>query len=202
MKHLKRLITKQRKNKIVIIIVAIVLIFPLLVGAIYALPLPQVIAVESGDLLAYYGTSMGILGSFITYQSERKKADKERAQKMKPIFAVEVCKSQDEQGLFDISITKLSEKPLSYMYLYDEFVSAAVSNKCVFKVMFCQIDANKIQDLDFNVTMDPEIMDNDDYPKYVQILCEDADGNTWNCCYYKVKNGNQIYYYPRDIEML
>ena len=76
MKRPKRFILKQRNNKIVMIIVITVLIFPLLVGAIYALPLPQVIAVESGDLLAYYGTSLGILGSFITYQAERKRTDK------------------------------------------------------------------------------------------------------------------------------
>ena len=202
MKYLKSFIAKQRKNKTTLIVISIVLIFPILVGAIYALPLPQVIAVESGDLLAYYGTSLGILGSFITYQSERKKANKERMQSLKPIFAVEVNKCQDVQGLFDISIAKLSEKPLSYMYLYDEFVSATVSNKYLFKVMFCEIEANKIQDLNFNITIDPEIMDNDNYPKYVQILCEDTEGHTWNCCYYKVKNGNQLYYYPRDIETL
>lgn len=202
MKRPKRFILKQRNNKIVMIIVITVLIFPLLVGAIYALPLPQVIAVESGDLLAYYGTSLGILGSFITYQAERKRTDKERTQNMKPIFAVEVCKCQDVQGLYNINITNLTEKPLSYLYLFDEFVSTAVSKKYSFKVMFCQTNANQIQDLDFNITTDPEIMDNDDYPKYVQILCEDLDGHTWNCCYYKVKNGNQIYYYPREIEML
>ena len=39
--------------------------FPLGVGAIYALPLPRIINVEAGDLLAYYGTTFGIIGSFV-----------------------------------------------------------------------------------------------------------------------------------------
>ena len=54
----------------------------------------------------------------------------------------------------------------------------------------------------FNITMDPDIIDSDGYPKYVQIQCEDKDSNSWNCCYYKIKNCEKVYYYPRDFEIL
>ena len=50
--------------------------------------------------------------------------------------------------------------------------------------------------------MDSDIIDSDSYPKYIQLLCNDKDGNTWNCCYYKVKDCDKIYYYPRDFEII
>ena len=50
--------------------------------------------------------------------------------------------------------------------------------------------------------MDSEILDKDGFPQYVQLLCDDIDGNSWNCCYYKVKDCDKVYYYPRDFEII
>lgn len=50
--------------------------------------------------------------------------------------------------------------------------------------------------------MDSDIIDTDGYPKYIQLLCDDKDGNAWNGCYYKVKDCDKIYYYPRDFEII
>ncbi|MCR4615692.1 MAG: hypothetical protein K5756_06040 [Clostridiales bacterium] len=51
-------------------------------------------------------------------------------------------------------------------------------------------------------TMDSEILDSDGFPKYVQLLCDDSDGNAWSCCYNKLHDCNNIYYYPGDIEII
>ena len=60
--------------------------FPIIIGMFYALPIPQIVAVDSGALLAYYGTIFGIIGSFITYRQELKKRKKERIKELKPNF--------------------------------------------------------------------------------------------------------------------
>ena len=50
--------------------------------------------------------------------------------------------------------------------------------------------------------MDPDIIDRDGYPRYVQLICDDKEGNAWDCCYHKVKDCDKIYYYPRDFEII
>lgn len=47
------MLTKLKKYKTESICICF-LLFPIIVGLLYALPFPQVIKVESGDLLGYY----------------------------------------------------------------------------------------------------------------------------------------------------
>ena len=124
MKSIK--ITKWiKKNKSLLSITLIILLFPIMIGFIYALPLPQIIAVKSVDLLAYYGTSLGILSSFILYRYEKKKNNTNRLKEICPVFFVDVSKSEDADILV-IIIKNLSTYPLKYMYLYDEYVDQLV----------------------------------------------------------------------------
>lgn len=199
----KKLLAMWIRNNSMIIILFGVMIFPIIVGVFYALPLPQIIAIGSGDFLAYYGTIFGIIGSFVTYRYEVNKDKKERNNELKPIFVVEVSMENEYTGLFDIKITNLVEQPLSFFYLYDEFVSSAIQKKNEFKVTFCK-SIEEIEEIepDYNITMDRDIIDSDGYPRYVQILCDDRDGNIWNCCYNKVKDCDKVYYYPRNFEII
>lgn len=105
-----------RSNKKTLWLLCLLFIFPLVVGGIYALPLPRIIALNSGDLLAYYGTTFGIIGTFITYRNEVKKKKKERIQELKPFFTVEVSLVDKSLNLFKIDINNHSEQPLSYFF--------------------------------------------------------------------------------------
>ena len=170
---------------------------------IYAIPIPQFVAVDSGDLLAYYGTTFGIIGSFATYRHELNKSKKERINELKPAFIVEVKKVEKEEDIFNIEIINHSQQTVTFLYFYDEFISSIIKCKYSFKTTFNktieEIEGIKI---DYNITMDSEILDNDGFPKYVQLLCDDSDGNSWNCCYYKVKDCDKVYYYPRNFEII
>ncbi len=178
------------------------IVFPLIVGVLYALPVPRIIALDSGDLLAYYGTAFGIIGSFFVYRDEVKKKEKERTKELKPVFTVEVSLIDKSLGLFKIDIGNYSDQPVSFLSFYDEFVETMAQKKYSFQVTYNKtIEEENIKPR-FNITMDPDIIDSDGYPKYVQLLCDDKDGNAWNCCYYKVKDCDRAYYYPRDIEII
>jgi len=178
-------------------------LFPLVIGAIYALPFPQVIAVEAGDLLAYYGTVFGIIGSFVAYRREINKRNKERIRKLKPSFFIDVKLANEGKGIFQISINNHSEQTYSYLYFHDEFVSQIIREDCSFQVTYNKTieEMKKIGNC-FNIIEDVDIIDSDGYPKHIDLLCDDKDGNTWSCCYHKVMNGGKIYYYPRDFEIM
>lgn len=192
-----------KNNKKTVLLFGFVLILPLAIGGIYALPLPQIIAIDSGDLLAYYGTAFGIIVSFIVYRHEIKTKRKEKTQYLKPLFFVEVEPIDNTLGLFSVKINNHSEQPLSYLYFYDEFIEAHIQKQYLFRVAYNKtIEQTKTIKPEFNITIDSEIIDSDGYPKYIQILCDDKEGNMWNCCYYKVKDCEKIYYYPRDFEIM
>lgn len=192
-----------KQNKSLFWILVILFFFPIVIGLIYALPLPQVVAVESGDLLAYYGTAFGILGSFATYRYEVNKNKKEKIKELKPVFIVDVKRTDTENNVFNVDIVNRSQQTLSFLHLYDEFVSALFEGHYSFKVTYNKT-IEEVEDLkpDYNITMDSEIIDADGFPKYVQLLCDDSEGNAWNCCYYKIKDCNKVYYYPRDFEII
>ena len=192
-----------KRNKYFVGLLVVLFIFPIIIGLIYAIPIPQFVAVDSGDLLAYYGTTFGIIGSFITYRHELNKSKKERISELKPAFIVEVKKVEKEEDIFNIEIINHSQQTVTFLYFYVEFISTIINDKYSFKTTFNK--TNKETEginPDYNITMDSEILDNDGFPKYVQLLCDDSDGNSWNCCYYKVKDCNKVYYYPRDFEII
>ena len=203
MKNKKVLKKYLERNKYLVGLFVVLFIFPIIIGLIYAIPLPQIVAVDSGDLLAYYGTTFGIVGSFITYRFELSKSKKERIKELKPAFVVEVKKANEKENIFDIKIINRSQQTVTFLHFYDEFISTIINDKYSFKTTFNKtIEETESIDLDYNITMDPEILDDDGFPQYVQLLCDDIDGNSWNCCYYKVKDCDKVYYYPRDFEII
>ena len=203
MKNRKVLRKFLKNNKYLIVLFAVLFLFPLIIGLIYALPLPQIVAVESGDLLAYYGTAFGIIGSFITYRYEINKRKKERTKELKPTFIVEVKRVNKELNIFSIDIINRSQKMVTFLHFYDEFISSIIDDKYSFKTVFNKtIEETESISPDYNITMDPEILDADGFPKYVQLLCNDNDGNSWNCTYFKVRDCDKVYYYPRGFEII
>ena len=203
MKNKKIWVRFLKNNKCLILLFVALFLFPIIIGGFYALPLPQFIAVELGDLLAYYATAFGIIGSFITYRHETNKSKKEKIKEIKPTFVVEVDKVDEESDVFRVNIINRSQQAVTFLHFYDEFISTVVSDKYSLKTTFNKsIEEIESIDIDHNITMDSEIIDADGFPKYVQLLCDDCDGNSWNCCYYKVKDCDKTYYYPRDFEII
>ena len=207
---MNRLMNNKKKSKIKRFLknkfwqLAIVcLIFPLIVGAIYMLPLPQIIAVDAGDLLAFYGAAFGILGSFYVYLDEKKKAKKEIDNKLRPKLVIEVNKHSNVKNLFDIRILNQSEKSLSYFSLYDEFISPDFPKKKKLTVSYnLTVEEHRKLKSDFNITSDEDILDDDGYPKYIQVVCDDAEHRAWVGEFFKINDGNKIFYYPRDWEVM
>ena len=206
-KKLENNILKYRKfykvYRNIIWFLVFIILFPLIVGFIYALPLPQIVAVEPGDLLAFYGTALGIFISFCTYRAEKKKEQKERQRKLKPKLIVKLSKMPNATELFNLSIEKIGQQPLSYFQLYEQYISEELKHFQNFIVSFNQTTEN-VDRLKPNYTfvLENGAIGKDGYPNYIQILCEDIDGNMWNCCFYKIKDCDKIYYYPRDFEIL
>lgn len=189
-------------NKPLFITIVIMFIFPIIVGLIYALPVPQFVAVECGDLLGYYATVFGIWGSFYTYRLEKQKSERERKREIMPHFAVNVSKAETSNA-FLLSIKNIGTSCLSQLSLYDSFLASEVDKEYTLTVTYLKTveEEEKIKP-DFNINMDNDIIDADGYPKYVQLLCDDIDGHTWDCSYYKINDCGKIYYYPRDIAPL
>ncbi len=184
-----------------------IFIFPLIIGAIYALPLPQIIAIDSGDLLAFYGTAFGIFKSFQLFYLERKKEEKERNRELKPHLLIKID-SIKQTPLFDVYVENKGEHALTDCYMYDEYVSKCMDKncKCHFIVSFNQT-IEKFHELKsgsteniYNITMDNDIM-KDGYPKYIYFICDDIDGNEWYCSYIRIQNGKDFYYYPEEIKI-
>lgn len=196
----------MHRYRILIVLFISIIVFPLIVGAIYALPCPQIIAVDVSDLLSFYGVTFGLFSSFAIYTHEKEKEKRQHRIKLKPKLIVEVTKQ--EASLFEIKITNKTETVLNYVYLYDEFAIASLEKSKSFIVAF-----DRLTDLSFKINPDFNISsssitsgesiieEKDGYPKYVLISCDDVEGNSWNCYFYKIHDGNKVFYYPTDFEL-
>lgn len=192
-----------KQNRVITILWIFLFAFPLVIGGVYALPLPQIIAVDSGNLLAYYGTAFGIFASFIIWHFEKKKQKKQRIKELKPVFLIKISLIDSVEELFTVDIINCSEHLLSYMYFYDEFVEERFKERYSFRTTYNKtVEQQERLKPRFNITVDADIIDSDGYPKYVQIMCNDRDGNFWNCCSRKVKDCEKIYYFPEDFEII
>ena len=125
-----------KRNKYFVGLFVVLFIFPIIIGLIYAIPIPQFVAVDSGDLLTYYGTTFGIIGSFITYRHELNKSKKERIRELKPAFIVEVKKVEKEEDIFNIEIINRSQQTVTFLHFYDEFISTIINDKYSFKIRY------------------------------------------------------------------
>lgn len=190
------MLTKLKKHKTEIIFCIFLFLFPIIIKLICALPL----GVEYGDLLGYYATTFGLLGSFCIYSQEKRKSQIEHQRELRPCLIVEITE-QDKTGVFSLSISNYSHNVLTNFYLYDVFLSSTMKKgENTYKVTYNKAseETNKLVP-QFNITMDDNVIDTDGYPKYVQILCDDSDGNTWDCWYQKINDCEKIYYYPQNI---
>ncbi len=200
---LKRLRIFLKRKKASIIYIFVILAFPMIAGWIYEILIEQNVMADFGDLLTYYGAAFGIVGSFIKYRSEINKREKEKMDELRPFFVVEVAKVDKIDDVFDINITNQSRSVIRYLCFYDEFISEVPKSKCTFRTTFNKtVEEFKKTNAEYNI-IDERILDIiDGFPKYVQLTCDDVEGNAWSCCFYKINDCDKVYYYPRDFEII
>jgi len=187
---------KKRKNKAIMIMVAL-FVFPLIVGAIYALPLPQYIAVDSGDLLSYYGVAFGLYASFYTYFEERKRERLEHKKELSPALYVDVKKENVQKNTFDIQITSLKKQILTDVVLYDEPVCNVLSDTIKLTVALGNQKGAGIIKADVRVLdSDIPINEQNGYPDYIQIVCNDVERNCWACDFQRLTIEEKTVYVP------
>lgn len=199
------------------------ILFPIITSFFYDATQPHLLSISLGDLLAFYGVAFSVLGSFYIYlrdieeKEENRKNEQEKEQKQKEEqkerqrekrkreimhgLGVEVVPSSENEKLFYIKLAKEKDLKLHYVYLYDEFFATNLRESYSIPVTFDLFLEEKEAKAQYNITMDNDILDTDGYPKYVQIVCEDVDGNVWVCDFDKNNNSGKMYY-PPQVEMV
>lgn len=177
----------------------IVIVFPLAFGLFYRF-IRSIIAIDSGDILSFYGVALGIYVSSLIYVDKIQREKKEEAASKVPKLYVSVNKKAHE--IFDIHIVDLSKNGMSDVYLYDEKICETLGKDTVVEVTFnLPIDEDEKIKPQYNVTCDDNIIDNDGFPKYVQIGVCDDDGDLWVLSYDKLNKENNIIYYLGSCEV-
>lgn len=171
-----------------------ILVFPLIIGIIYSLPCKQIIAIDSGNLLSFYGTALGISASYYMYIDTKRKEKQKEIIRKTPKLHIAVDKVN--ANVFKIGVYNLVETCIMDIYLYNENADEDLDDGKTFEVAFnLSIDEEKRIKPQYNITDYEDIIDRDGYPKFVQIGCCDEDGNRWGLTYDKWVRDNDIVYY-------
>ncbi len=195
-KRLRRFVRRYRN---IALIGILLFIFPLVVGFVYFLPIPQYIAVESGDLLSYYGTAFGLFASYITYRLEKKEREREADRRNSPRLIVDIERygTIEDCGLFYLRIQNKSEGTLTHFGVYHEHLCNAIETEKLFRIAVTSGSSDKnLADVDVVCWVDSAEIEKNGYPKYIQILCEGNNGDSWICDFLKDGNPNSVHYYP------
>lgn len=185
-----------KNNKFATSFIIFTFVFPLIVGLLYAIPIKQIIAIESNDLLDYYGVIFGIIGSFITYREEKKKEKKERNSDIKPRLVFNVTKEDD---IFNFIVTNTGKYHIYSISLFDrEICSVLPPNESnTVKVKFVETPTkstkNDVIIIDIGQYENFEFINNGN-PKWIQVLCNDIDNQLWGIYYDILPNEDRIVY--------
>lgn len=178
MRFLKRL----RKNIIYIIIGIIVIIAPVI------LKCAMHFNITGDGIISYVATCLSIVcGSKIISDSNMKIA-KYKYSHLKPVFLLKVNKIDND--IFEMFIENKRKFYYSNVFIYDEKVKQKIKKNLVLKFSFNR----KMNDAYF-VTADKFV---DDYPEYVQICCDDIEGDMWNTIFKKTKYYKDGFVYYLD----
>ncbi|MDY2791731.1 MAG: hypothetical protein SOT76_03200 [Eubacteriales bacterium] len=196
----KKLWTKYRT---VIVITMIVLLFPLVIGAIYMIPIPRLIALDARDLLSFYGTALGLLGTYIVYTEGKKKEQYEKNEKLRPRIAVGLKLVDTDEGVFELTVYNNTELPLRSVFLYDIYATVDLGEKEKFYLAFDDARNKEYNGSRmFNVEVGDREIDEDGYPRYIQIFCNDAENRMWECLFDLRSLSGEKYYCLRTVELM
>lgn len=190
-----------KNYKITIMFIVIMLLIPIIVGVIYAIPIPQVLMVESGDVLSYYATSLGIIGSFITYREEKKKEKKERNRDIRPKLVLEVEQNKEKENIFKVDIRNIGKTSIQSVSVFDREICSCLEEGKTKTINVKFTDGYK-SDEDDSISINYNVQDielNNGIPNCFLILCNDVDNQLWGLYYDKLPNeANKLYYSLND----
>ncbi len=187
-----------------LVCIFVFLAFPLIIGFIASLNLPNIINVDTGALLHYYGVVFGILASFITYYETKQNEKKERLNNIKPLLIIKTLKW--ESDCLEIEIINASKNLLNDFFLYDKYISASLSRKKRLQ-LHLDIKDNNVFSGDTQLATDDNIINrtkttNKVYIDYIQICCSDIDNNMWDCRFKSIIDGDTNNYIMTNCELV
>lgn len=179
----------------------VALFFPVALCLIYNFIPKKILILEPGEVLTYYGVVFGLFASYCKYTEDKRKAELKRQRELTPSFSIEIVRNSTHNKAFDVRVELLNDLILRDIYLYDEALCDYMVKGRVMKktIAFCEINERDCQtDNSINISIidDESILDEDEYPKYVQIICDDTDNNSWVCDFIKVTTNNEKLYRP------
>lgn len=181
----------NRQSRRILCAILLIILFPLVIGLIYALPFPQIVNVDSGDLLTFYGTSLGIVSSFILYRLEKrddnKKEREKRLREIKPRICLSVEKSDDTTKPFKINLKNIGKAIFSHIYIEGIYTG--------------HDSINKFETISRNVEL-PETELKDGLPKEITINCIDIDNNCWCFIFILIDDAGKKYYTLCECEIV
>lgn len=198
------LYAKITKRKLMILCVVVLLVFPIIVGLIASLKLPNIINVETSAFLNYYGTAFGIFASFITYYETKRNEKKERLNSIKPILIIKTLEWRKD--FLKIKIVNESDNNLRDLFLYDKYISDMLLQNKFVKESLVIIDKNVYSEnirleTNFDIVKNNKIYERD-YLDYIQICCVDIDNNMWDCRFKAIIESGTINYIMINCELV
>ena len=166
-----------RKHVLIVWIVLLVLL-PIIIGSIYALPCKQYIKIKSEAVLSYYGTSAVVLFSVYNIIEQKKKDRSNRINSIRPRITLKAEKTNDS-NILQLTITNKGEKT-------------------IFDLQAVETPVQKHLSPDDDIIMEVDISELTDringFPDAIPINCSDMDDNNWILLFNYIKDGNYYQY--------
>lgn len=157
-------------------ILCTLLLFPIIIGFIYALPIPQIVAVDSGDLLSYYAIAFGLAGTAFAYFENQRSLEISASKNAVPRVSVEIHKNEDS---FDICIKNDGKSNIKSIDLFDVDLHASLFPGEIIKRKI--VFSKGIQSREIVYIWEVEGLEQgpDGYPSYVQLVVFDSMNRGW-----------------------
>lgn len=166
-----------RKWRRLIVVAAVLIVCPLLIGWVYSWPLPQVIAIDSASLITYYGVVFGLMGSLWMYFDEKRRREIERSEKSVPDLFLSVKK---EKKVICAKIENAGNATVTELFVYDINTHISLLPK-------------ESRELLLSFERNPEVgkalaiwgfddldLDEQGFPRYVQVCLTDSIDRGWS----------------------
>lgn len=131
---------KYRKNRRTIFIAIFLIIFPIILGLIYKIPI-HFIDVEIGELLSFYGVALGLFVTYITYIEDKRQKDKEKQSALRPQIEL-ILELDNDEFCMNMQLQNRTNNDYSIRYIghdyYEKDVKYALNaNDSITVVLEC-----------------------------------------------------------------
>lgn len=184
------------KKTIRILIIFVGILFPFLLLSLNYF-FPDFYGGYTGNLLSYYGVFGGLIISVWTYQDGKEREEKKRRNNLKPQFAIKVSEFENTAGLYTLSVFNFCNKPLRSVSLNGDAHIVCIEKEGSFNID-CRCDQEETYNFNnknSTVYIEP---DDEGLPSFVEICCDDEEGNTWAFDYKKVHYNKEYSYLQYD----